>query len=80
MEEAIGVGAAQDSELGLGLGVVRVRSDDECLVEKDFFGFAARDVVLRDVLGDVARIPVEAVVVGGIEGYGENEYMPGIYT
>ena len=44
MEEAIGVGAAQDSELGLGLGVVRVRSDDECLVEKDFS--ASRHVTL----------------------------------
>jgi hypothetical protein len=46
-----------------------IGSDDERLIKKDLFGFATGDVVLGNVLGDVSRIPVEAVKFGRIEGH-----------
>jgi hypothetical protein len=46
MEEAVGVGATQDPEAGLGLGVGWIGGDDERLVEEYFFGFATSNVVL----------------------------------
>ena len=69
VEEAACVGAAQGAESRFGLRMFGIRSDDERLIKKDLFGFATGDVGLGNVLGDVSRIPVEAVKFGRIEGH-----------
>jgi hypothetical protein len=80
MEQAIGIGAAQDAEAGFGLRVRGIGGDDERLVEENLLGLATSDIVFDRVFGEVACIPFETGVSGGIDGHGQVVYMSGIYT
>ncbi len=79
MEPTVVIGAAQDPEAGLRLGVGGIGGDDERLVEKDFFGFATGNIVLGWIFSEIPRVPLEASVVGGIEDHALCLYVPGIY-
>ena len=74
------MGASQDPETEFGSRVSWIGGDDERLVEENFLGFAASNVVLGRIFGQITCIPFEAGVPGGIEGHELNLYMRRIYT
>ena len=67
MKEPVSARAAQSAETGFGLGVSRIGSDHERLVEKNLLGFATTYVVLGHIFCDVACVPFEPGVTSGVK-------------